>query len=108
MKKEHKNAIKILRAGGIILYPTDTIWGIGCDSTNTQAIEKKPKLLLRKNSTKINKEDLNKTWYLKTAIIANECSIKCSRDIFEGPKYLIPLTEFIVSSSLKYLFTVPE
>lgn len=33
-------SIEILKAGGIILYPTDTIWGIGCDATNEEAVEK--------------------------------------------------------------------
>ena len=32
--------LKVLADGGIILYPTDTVWGIGCDSTNTSAVEK--------------------------------------------------------------------
>lgn len=32
--------IEILKTGGVILYPTDTIWGIGCDATNPQAIQK--------------------------------------------------------------------
>ena len=32
--------IEILKTGGVILYPTDTIWGIGCDATNLQAIQK--------------------------------------------------------------------
>ena len=32
--------LKVLREGGLILYPTDTIWGIGCDSTNKEAVEK--------------------------------------------------------------------
>ena len=32
--------IKVLESGGVILYPTDTIWGIGCDATNKEAIEK--------------------------------------------------------------------
>lgn len=35
-----KNALKVLRTGGIILYPTDTIWGLGCDPSNKTAIEK--------------------------------------------------------------------
>jgi L-threonylcarbamoyladenylate synthase len=34
------NSIKVLQHGGIILYPTDTIWGIGCDATNSSAIKK--------------------------------------------------------------------
>ncbi len=40
MKDEINNAIKILKRGGIILYPTDTVWGIGCDATNAEAVEK--------------------------------------------------------------------
>ena len=40
MKEEIKNAIEVLKKGGIILYPTDTIWGIGCDATNEKAVEK--------------------------------------------------------------------
>ena len=34
------NCLKVLREGGTILYPTDTIWGIGCDATNEEAVEK--------------------------------------------------------------------
>ena len=33
-------AIEVLRSGGIILYPTDTIWGIGCDATNPDAVRR--------------------------------------------------------------------
>ena len=35
-----KQAVETLRAGGVILYPTDTIWGIGCDASNPEAIER--------------------------------------------------------------------
>ena len=35
-----QNLIDTLKSGGIILYPTDTIWGIGCDATNVEAIQK--------------------------------------------------------------------
>lgn len=38
MIEEIKEAIKILKEGGIILYPTDTIWGLGCDATNEKAV----------------------------------------------------------------------
>lgn len=44
MKAEIDKALETLRAGGIILYPTDTIWGIGCDATNPAAVEKIYKL----------------------------------------------------------------
>ena len=33
-----KNAVEVLRKGGVILYPTDTVWGIGCDATNPDAV----------------------------------------------------------------------
>ena len=33
-----QEAVKVLRDGGVILYPTDTVWGIGCDATNEQAV----------------------------------------------------------------------
>lgn len=47
---EIKQTIDILRNGGIILYPTDTIWGIGCDATNPEAVEKIYKLKQREDS----------------------------------------------------------
>ena len=40
LRDEVVKALKVLQEGGIILYPTDTIWGIGCDATNTEAIKK--------------------------------------------------------------------
>lgn len=40
LKEEVAKALKVVQDGGIILYPTDTIWGIGCDATNTEAIKK--------------------------------------------------------------------
>lgn len=33
-----QEAVKVLREGGVILYPTDTVWGIGCDATNEKAV----------------------------------------------------------------------
>lgn len=40
IQSEVEKTVKILRQGGTILYPTDTIWGIGCDATNQRAVEK--------------------------------------------------------------------
>ena len=39
-EEDIKNAVKVLREGGVILYPTDTVWGIGCDATNAKAVAK--------------------------------------------------------------------
>ncbi|MCQ2174680.1 MAG: threonylcarbamoyl-AMP synthase [Bacteroidales bacterium] len=35
-----KRALEVLKEGGVILYPTDTVWGIGCDATNEEAVRK--------------------------------------------------------------------
>lgn len=47
LRDEVAKAFKIIQGGGIILYPTDTIWGIGCDATNTEAVQKIYKLKQR-------------------------------------------------------------
>ncbi len=43
-------ALEVLRSGGVILYPTDTIWGIGCDATNPEAVERIYKIKQRHDS----------------------------------------------------------
>jgi len=40
LKKEISSCVETLRSGGTVLYPTDTIWGIGCDATNADAAER--------------------------------------------------------------------
>ena len=40
MKSQIDAAIEVLKKGGVILYPTDTVWGLGCDATNEEAVEK--------------------------------------------------------------------
>jgi L-threonylcarbamoyladenylate synthase len=47
LRDEVAKALKVIQDGGIILYPTDTIWGIGCDATNTEAVQKIYKLKQR-------------------------------------------------------------
>lgn len=49
MDFEIKNAVKVLNSGGLILYPTDTVWGIGCDATNPEAVRKIFKIKKRKS-----------------------------------------------------------
>lgn len=43
-EKEIAKVVKILQDGGVIIYPTDTVYGLGCDITNTKALEKVAKL----------------------------------------------------------------
>jgi len=39
-EEDIRSCVKVLREGGVILYPTDTIWGLGCDATNQPAVER--------------------------------------------------------------------
>ena len=39
-EEDIKKAVEVMRKGGVILYPTDTIWGIGCDATNAEAVKR--------------------------------------------------------------------
>jgi L-threonylcarbamoyladenylate synthase len=50
MHDDIKNALEILKSGGIILYPTDTIWGIGCDATNAEAVKRIYEIKKREDS----------------------------------------------------------
>lgn len=50
MQDDIKKAIEVLKSGGIILYPTDTIWGIGCDATNEEAVKRIYELKQRDDS----------------------------------------------------------
>lgn len=49
-KDDLQQALDVLRRGGIILYPTDTVWGIGCDATNEEAVKRIFKLKQREDS----------------------------------------------------------
>lgn len=40
LQQEVRKAVEVLRRGGVILYPTDTVWGLGCDATNAEAVER--------------------------------------------------------------------
>lgn len=50
MQEDIKKACEIMKNGGIILYPTDTIWGIGCDATNEEAVQRVYELKQRSDS----------------------------------------------------------
>jgi L-threonylcarbamoyladenylate synthase len=45
-----KKALEVLRQGGVILYPTDTVWGIGCDATNVEAVKRIYEIKQREDS----------------------------------------------------------
>ena len=49
-EQDIKNAVEVLRKGGVILYPTDTVWGIGCDATNAEAVHRVYEIKEREDS----------------------------------------------------------
>ena len=65
MLNEIENAAKVIKEGGVILYPTDTIWGLGCDPTNEIALKKIISIKQRDDSKQFivlvaNEQQLNK------------------------------------------------
>ncbi|MGB1040668.1 MAG: L-threonylcarbamoyladenylate synthase [Flavobacteriales bacterium] len=75
-----EKAIEILRNGGVILYPSDTIWGIGCDATNPDAVNKIFELKERSSS--------------KSLITLIEQDTKLNRYVREVPDIAWDIVEF--------------
>lgn len=50
IQDEVKKAVEVMRGGGVILYPTDTVWGIGCDATNPDAVRRVYEIKRREDS----------------------------------------------------------
>lgn len=50
MQNDLRKAVEVLKRGGVILYPTDTIWGLGCDATNSEAVQRIYQIKERKDS----------------------------------------------------------
>lgn len=80
LNDEVKQAFEVLKAGGLILYPTDTIWGIGCDATNAEAVEKVFKLKGRSAE--------------KSLIILMDSNSKLQGYVSEVPEIAYDLIEF--------------
>ena len=76
MQKEVDAAIKVLQKGDLILYPTDTIWGIGCDATNQEAVQKIYELKQREDSKTmlvlVNSMEMLEKYIRKTPSLAPE------------------------------------
>ena len=80
LKNEVNKALEVLKSGGIILYPTDTIWGIGCDATNSVAVEK---------IIKIKKRAANKSF-----IVLLDTDNKLQSYVSEVPEIAYDLIEY--------------
>ena len=79
MKQEIQNALEVLRNGGIILYPTDTVWGIGCDATNPQAVARIYEIKRREDSKSL-------------VLLASDMDMVC-RYVKEIPEMAVQLVE---------------
>ena len=79
MKEEIQKAIEVLRKGGVILYPTDTVWGIGCDATDPEAVAKIYAIKNREDSKSL-------------VLLASDMDMIC-RYVKEVPEMAIQLVE---------------
>ena len=79
MKEEIQKALEVLRKGGIILYPTDTVWGIGCDATDPAAVARVYEIKRRSDSKSL-------------VLLASDMDM-VSRYIKEVPEMAIQLVE---------------
>lgn len=79
MKEEIQKAIEVLRKGGVILYPTDTVWGIGCDATDPEAVAKVFAIKKREDSKSL-------------VLLASDMDMIC-RYVKEVPEMAVQLVE---------------
>lgn len=79
MKEQIQKALEVLRNGGIILYPTDTVWGIGCDATNAEAVAKVFSIKRRQDSKSL-------------VLLASDMDMIC-RYVKEVPEMAVQLVE---------------
>ncbi|MFW6351368.1 MAG: L-threonylcarbamoyladenylate synthase [Bacteroidota bacterium] len=87
-EEDIKKAVEVLQAGGIIIYPADTIWSLGCDATNSKAVEKiyKIKFRSRKNNLilLVSDENMIRNYVKFIPDIAAELMIS-----FQGPLTIV-------------------
>lgn len=79
MNDDIRKAVEALQKGGLILYPTDTIWGIGCDATNEEAVKKVYALKQRQDS--------------KSALVLLDKDVKISSYVTKVPEMAWDLIE---------------
>lgn len=79
MKEEIQKAVEVLRKGGVILYPTDTVWGIGCDATDPEAVARVYEIKRRQDSKSL-------------VLLASDMDMVC-RYVKEVPEMAVQLVE---------------
>ena len=79
MTEQIQKALEVIRNGGVILYPTDTVWGIGCDATNPEAVAKVYAIKHREDSKSL-------------VLLASDMDMIC-RYVREVPEMAVQLVE---------------
>ena len=90
--QEVQKALEVLKAGGTILYPTDTVWGIGCDAANEEAVGKVFRIKEREES--------------KSLIVLVDEDVKLNRYVKEVPAIAWDLVE-VAEEPLTIIYTGP-
>lgn len=90
MREDIQKAMEVLAAGGLILYPTDTIWGIGCDATNEDAVRKVYELKQRADS--------------KALIVMIDNPVKLDYYLHETPSLAFDLIDASVDKPLTIIY----
>lgn len=97
MNEDIKRAIEVMQQGGVILYPTDTIWGIGCDATNEEAVKRVYEIKKRSDSKAmlvlVDSEAKVESYVKDVPLVAwdlMELSTKPLTVIFDGARNLAP------------------
>ena len=95
MQDQINAATEILKQGGLILYPTDTIWGIRCDATNEEAVKRIYKLKKRSDS--------------KSLIVLIDNDVRLQRTVEEVPEVAWDIMDYskkpVTAHSMAALFT---
>lgn len=97
MREDIARAVEVLERGGVILYPTDTIWGLGCDATNEAAVRRVYDIKHRADAkafiTLVDSEDMIARYVGEIPDIARELMTRSSRPltlIYEKARFLAP------------------
>ncbi len=92
-----KDAVAVMRRGGIILYPTDTVWGLGCDATDSEAVKKIFSLKQRSDSKAmiilVDSEAMLERWVEGIPQVAYElieAAVSPTTIIYDGARGLAP------------------
>lgn len=96
-REDIRQAVEVMNRGGIILYPTDTIWGLGCDATNEAAVSRIYDIKKRNDSkaliTLVDSEAKVQFYVREVPVVAwdvMELSMKPTTIIFDGARNLAP------------------